>query len=125
MADQRLISFADSQFGGSSKGSSWRERRQKRDQDYRYEEHGEQVDSGEGSSQLYRSTSYIPEHEQYDRRDQELECLHKQVRDLKLEVRGRHWRGIVVNPLKILAAREKVGGSSLTKVLQPIKREIV
>ena len=38
---------------------------------------------------MYRSTSDIPEQEHYDRRDQELERLCKQVRDLELEVRDR------------------------------------
>ena len=38
---------------------------------------------------MYLSASYILEKEQYDRRDQELECLCKQVINLKLEVQGR------------------------------------
>ena len=38
---------------------------------------------------MCKLTSYIPKQERYDRRDQELECLRKQVRDLELEVRGR------------------------------------
>ena len=28
----------------------------------------------------------------FDRRDEELECLRRLVRDLELEARGRHWR---------------------------------
>ena len=83
------MSSTDSRSKGSSRGSSWQERRQKRDQDRWYEEHWEQPNSGEGFSQLYQSTSYIPKQEHYDRRDQELERLRKQVRDLELEVRGR------------------------------------
>ena len=42
----------------------------------------------EGSSQLYQLASDIPEQEHYDRRDQELERLCKQVKEL--EVQGRH-----------------------------------
>lgn len=38
---------------------------------------------------MYRSASYILEQEQYDRRDQELERLRKQVKDLELEMQGR------------------------------------
>ena len=32
------------------------------------------------------------EHKRYDWRDQELECLHRMVRDFELEVRGRRQR---------------------------------
>ena len=89
----------------------------KRDQDYRYEGHEERLDSGEGSSQLYRSASYTPEYEEYDRRDQELERLRKQVRDLELEVWGRRRRRIMVNPPKTLAVRGKVGESPFIVVV--------
>ena len=39
-----------------------------------------------GSSYIYRSTSGASEHEHHDRRGQELEHLHRMVRDLELEV---------------------------------------
>ena len=45
-----------------------------------------------GLSQMYRSASEIPEQEHRDRRDLELERLHRLVRDLELEVWGRHRR---------------------------------
>ena len=64
--------------------------RHKRNENRRYDWNGEHSGSGEGSSQTYRSTSKIPKQKHRDRRDQELECLHKLVRDLELEVRNRH-----------------------------------
>ena len=92
MVDRHLTSSVNSRSGGSSRGSRWQERRQKRDQDYRHEEHVKWPDSREGSSQGYRSASYIFEQEQYKKRDQELEHLCKQVRNLDLEVRGTRRR---------------------------------
>lgn len=50
---------------------------------------GEWPGSREGPSQLYQSVSDVPEQEHYDRKDQKLEHLRKQARDLELEVRGR------------------------------------
>ena len=38
---------------------------------------------------MYRSMLDVPEHKHHDRRDQELECLCRMVRDLELEVQGR------------------------------------
>ena len=70
---------------------------------------------------MYLSASYILEKEQYDRRDQELERLCKQVRNLKLEVQGRCQvgvgEGIVVNLPKILATPWRVEGSFTTIVV--------
>lgn len=82
------MSSTNSRFGGLSKGSSWLERRQNRDQDCWYEEHKERPNSGDGSSQLYQSAFYIPKQEHYDRRDQELEHLRKQVFGNIRESRG-------------------------------------
>lgn len=43
----------------------------------------------EGLSQTYQSMLDVPKHEHRDRRDQELECLRRMVRDLEIEVQGR------------------------------------
>ena len=47
---------------------------------------------GEGSLQMYRSAFEVLEQEHCDRREQEQERLHRLVKDLELEVRGRHRR---------------------------------
>lgn len=88
MADRHSMSSADSW----SRGSRWRERRQKMGQDYRHEEQVERPVSWKGSSLMYRSASYILKQELYERRDKELERLCKQVRDLELQVWGKHQR---------------------------------
>ena len=92
MSDHHLVSYANSGLGGSSRTSSWQEMRHKRNKDRRHERDGEHSGSREGSSQMYRSASEIPEQEHHDRKDQELERLHRLVRDLELEVWGRHRR---------------------------------
>lgn len=48
--------------------------------------------SREGSSQTYRSASKVPEQGHFDRRDQDLECLRRLVRNMELEVLDRHRR---------------------------------
>lgn len=88
MFDHRLASYTASGFGGFSQGSSWRERRYKRNEDRRWERDGEQSSSGEGSSRTYQIVSGISEHEHRDRRDQEIERLRRMVRNLEIEVRG-------------------------------------
>ena len=50
------------------------------------EEQVVRLDSGEGSSQGYRSASYIPKQVILEGRDQELERLRRQVKELELEV---------------------------------------
>lgn len=47
---------------------------------------------GEGSSQTHRLAFEVPEQKHHDRRDQELEHLHRLVRDFEMDVRGRHQR---------------------------------
>lgn len=89
MSDHRLMRYAESGSEGSSRGSSWRERQYKRNEDQRHEWYEERSSSGEGSSQTYQLSFEVPTQEQHDRRDQELEHLHRMVRDLELEVWGR------------------------------------
>lgn len=85
MLDHHSGSYTVSGSGGSSWSSSWRERRYKRNKDRRREQDGEHSGSGEGSSQTYRSVSDVSQHEHRDRRDQELECLRRLVKDLELK----------------------------------------
>ena len=47
------------------------------------------VDSDEASSQGKRSVSYVLEHSYHSERDQEIENLQKQVKELELEIRSR------------------------------------
>ena len=74
---------------GSSRESTWRERRQKRRKDREREREEEESGLGEGSYQTHRTMSGASGHEQFDERDQELERLRKLVRDLEFEARGR------------------------------------
>jgi len=86
-------SYVKSGSGRSSRGSTWRERRQKGCEDREYKEQG-QSGLGEGSFQTYRTTSSVSRRNHFDkkdeeleRRDEELEHLRRLVRDLELEVR--------------------------------------
>ena len=74
---------------GSSQGSTWRERRQKRHEDREHLQGEAESGLGEGSDQTRRMVSGISGHRQYDDRDRELERLRKLVMDLELEARGR------------------------------------
>ena len=89
-------------FGGhsgrSSQGSTRQERRQKQREDREYEEQ-RQSELGEGSFQTYQTMSSTLGRNCFDRRDEVLEKrdedlkhLHRLVRDLELEARGRHRR---------------------------------
>ena len=101
MFDHQSGSFTGSGSGGLSRASSWQERRRhKRNEDRRHKQDEERSSSGEGSPQTYQSASEVPEQEQHDRRDQELECFHRLVRDLELEVRGHIEERIAVSLLK-------------------------
>ena len=82
-------SYAESGSGGSSRGSTWRERRHKRREDRDCEREEEQSSLGEGSYQTHRKMSRSLGHEQFNERDGELERLRRLVRDLELEARGR------------------------------------
>ena len=82
-------SYAESGSGGSLRGSSWQERRHKRDEDHKYEQEEDHSSLGEGSLHTYRLISGTSRHERFDRRDEELKCLRRLVKDLELEARGR------------------------------------
>ena len=74
---------------GSSRGSTWKERRQKRREDREHPRGEERSGLGEGSDQTRRTVSGVSAHRQYDDRDRELERLRRLVMDLELEARGR------------------------------------
>ena len=87
-------SYAESGFGRSYRGSTWRERRQKRREDKEYKEG--QSDLGEGSFHTNRTMSgasgrdhFNKRDEELNQRDEELEHLRRLVRDLELQARGR------------------------------------
>ena len=92
MSERRLGSYVESGFGGSSRGSTWREKRHKRREDKDREREEERSGLGEGSYQTHWIMSGALGHGQFDKRDEELELLHRLVRDLELEVRGRRRR---------------------------------
>ena len=74
---------------GSSRESTWRERRLKRREDREREREEEQFGLREGSYQTHQTILGASGHGQFDERDQELERLRRLVRDLELEVKGR------------------------------------
>ena len=89
MSRRHLESYAESGSRGSLRGSSWRERRPKRDEDHRYEQEKDHSSLGEESFRTYRLMSGTSGYEHFEKRDEELERLHKLVRDLELEARCR------------------------------------
>ena len=93
----QLRSYAESDSGRSSQGSTWREKWQKRRKDREYEER--QFGLREGSFQTYRTMSDASRCNRFNRRDeelkqkdQELERLRRLVRDLELQARGKRQR---------------------------------
>ena len=80
---------AESESAGSSRGSTWRERRQKRHEDQERELAKGQFGLGEGLYQTLRTVLGAIEHDQHDERDQEIEQLRRLVRDFELEGRNR------------------------------------
>lgn len=92
MSDHHSGSYIANGSGGSSRSSNWREIRYKRNEDRKRKWDGEYSSSREGSSQTYQLVSDVSEYEHRDRRDQELECLRRLVRDLELEAQGRRRR---------------------------------
>ena len=91
MSEDQPGSYAESGFGRSLQGSTWRERRQKRHEDRECEEE-ERSSLGEGSYQTHRAISGASGHGQFNEKDEELERLRRLVRDLELEARDRHQR---------------------------------
>ena len=92
MSSGQSGSYAENGFRRSFRGSTWRERRQKRRGDREYEQKEEQSGLGEGLYQTSRMISGTSGHERFDGRDEELKRLRRLVRDLELEARGRHQR---------------------------------
>ena len=82
-------SYAESGFGRSSRGSTWQERRQEGREDREYEQEEGQSSLEEGLFQTYRTMYHALGCNHFDKRDEELERLHRLVRDLELEARGR------------------------------------
>ena len=80
---------AESGSIGSSRGSTWRERRQKRHEDRERLRGEEETGLGEGSDQTHQTMSGASGHGQRDDRDQELDRLRRLVMDLELKARGR------------------------------------
>jgi len=89
MSEGRSGGHAKSGSIGSSRGSTWRERRQKRHEVWERLRGEEESGLGEGSNQTHQTMSGSSRHEQRDDRDQELDRLRKLVMDLELEARGR------------------------------------
>ena len=89
MSEERSGGRAPSNSIGSSRGSTWRERRQKRQKDKEHPRGEERSGLEEGSDQTHRTVSGVSVHRQYDDRDRELERLRRLVMDLELEARGR------------------------------------
>ena len=85
-------SYVESRSVGSSRGSTWRERRHERRENRDREQKEEWSSIEEGSYQTHRTMSGASGHGQFDERDEELKRLRKLVRDLELEARGRRWR---------------------------------
>ncbi|XP_065633653.1 uncharacterized protein LOC136069269 [Quercus suber] len=83
---------AESDSAGSSRGSTWRERRQKSREDPVYELQEERSGLGEGSYQTGRTVSHASRRGQPDVRDEELERLRRLVQDLELEARNERRR---------------------------------
>ena len=79
---------AESGSMGSSRGSTWWERRHKRREDREHEREEEQSSLEEGLYQTRQTISGASGHGQFEERDQEVEWLRRLVRDLELEARG-------------------------------------
>ena len=90
MSEKRSASYVESGSVGSSRGSTWWEQRHKRHSDRDYEQKEEQSGHREGSYQTYRTILGVLQHGKFDERDEEMERLRRLVRDLELEVKGRH-----------------------------------
>ena len=82
-------SYAESDSGRSSRESTWRERRQKRHEDREHKREEEQFGLVKGLYQTHWTISGAFECRRFDERYEELERLHRLVRDLELEARGR------------------------------------
>ena len=88
MSDERLGGLAQSGSIGSSRGSTWRERREKGREDKERLRGEEESGLGEGSNQTHQTMLGASRLGQRDDRDRELERLRRLVMDLELEARG-------------------------------------
>ena len=75
-------SYAESDFGRSSWGSTWRERRQKRREDKEYKEG--QSGLGEGSFQMYRTMFDASGRNHFNKRDEELKQRDEELEHLRV-----------------------------------------
>ena len=78
---------------GSSRGSSWRKRRQKEREDRRHDQLEVMSGTGEGSYQTQRTVSGAMGQRRREEQDEEVGRLRRLVRGLELEVRGRRRGG--------------------------------
>ena len=92
MSEGHSGSHAESGSVGSSRGSTWWERRQKRREDRERERVEGQSGLGEGSYQTLWMVSGAMGHDQHEEKDQEIERLHRLVRDFELEEKNRRQR---------------------------------
>ena len=89
MSEGHLGGHAESESVGSSRGSTWQERRHKRREDREHEQEEEEFGLGEGSYQVHRTISGASGHWQFKERDEEVEQLRRLVRDLELKAKDR------------------------------------
>ena len=80
---------AESGSVGSSRGSTWQERRQKRREDKERKREKEQSGLEKRLYQTLQMISGAIEHGRFEEKDREVEQLRKLVRDFKLEARNR------------------------------------
>ena len=92
MSEGCLGDHAESGSVGSSRGPTWRERRQKRRENKEHEREEEQSGLEEGSYQTLQMVSGATGHERFEERDWEVELLCRLVRDFELKARNRHQR---------------------------------
>ena len=93
MSERHLGDHAGTGSVGSSRGSSWRERRQKEREDRRHDQLEVMSGTGKGLYQTQRMVSGATGRRQREERDEELKRLRRLVRGLELEVRGRRREG--------------------------------
>ena len=92
MSEGYFGGHVESGSAGSSRGSTWQERRQKRHEDRERERAEEQSGLREGSYQTLRTVSGTTGYDQHEEMDQEIEWLRRLVRDFELEEKNRRQR---------------------------------
>ena len=86
MSERHSGGHAESGSVGSSRGSSWRERGQKEQEDRECDQQQEMSGMGEGSYQTQRTVFGATGRRQREEQGEELERLRRLVRGLELEV---------------------------------------